>query len=86
MFVSTSAPTPNADANWPSLNKVGLSSFVAVMCRVFFLGKQKVENVERYHIVFAIQLIRCPFLNPRIRGVTILSDIIDVTMRNTAAR
>lgn len=47
---------------------------------------QKSENVERFHILFAIQLIRCPFLNPRIRGVTILSDIIDVTIRNAAVR
>lgn len=46
--------------------------------------EQRTENVERFHIMFAIQLIRCPFLNSRIRGVTILSEIIDITVRNAA--
>ncbi|CAM9482017.1 unnamed protein product [Scytosiphon promiscuus] len=66
-----------------------------VMATMSFLGElmsvmdgnfNKAEHVERFHIMFAIQLIRCPFLNPRIRGVTILSDIIDVTIRNATAR
>ena len=46
--------------------------------------EQRLENGERFHIMFAIQLIRCPFLNPRIRGVVILSNIIDVIVRNAA--
>lgn len=46
--------------------------------------EQRLENGERFHIMFAIQLIRCPFLNPRIRGVVILSNIIDVIIRNAA--
>lgn len=49
-----------------------------------FVFEQRTENVERFHIMFAIQLIRCPFLNPRIRGVTFLSEIIDITVRNAA--
>lgn len=34
--------------------------------------------------MFALQLVRCPFLNPRIRGVSILSEIIDITVRSGA--
>lgn len=47
---------------------------------------QATENVERFHLFFALQLVRCPFLNPRIRGVTILSEIIDITVRSGMRR
>lgn len=43
---------------------------------------QATENTEKFDMTFALQLIRCPFLNPRIRGVTILTDIIDITVRS----
>lgn len=46
--------------------------------------EQAAETVERFHLMFALQLVRCPFLNPRIRGVSILSEIIDITVRSGA--
>lgn len=57
---------------------------VLFVCCLLPSCEQRLENGERFHIMFAIQLIRCPFLNPRIRGVVILSNIIDVIVRNAA--
>ncbi len=58
--------------------------FLPALSYSFLLLEQRVENGERFHIMFAIQLIRCPFLNPRIRGVTNLSGIIEIIVRNAS--
>lgn len=36
----------------------------------------------KFQLMFALQLLRCPSLNPRIRGITLLSEIIDLTVRS----
>eukprot|EP00752_Nemacystus_decipiens_P004045 g3704.t1 len=61
-------------------------SLLGELMSVVDVNFNRLENGERFHIMFAIQLIRCPFLNPRIRGVVILSNIIDVIVRNAASR
>eukprot|EP00903_Cladosiphon_okamuranus_P019913 g18301.t2 len=59
-------------------------SLLGALMSVVDVNFNRLENGERFYIMFAIQLIRCPFLNPRIRGVVILSNIIDVIVRNAA--
>ncbi|CBJ30122.1 conserved unknown protein [Ectocarpus siliculosus] len=61
---------------------MAIMSSLGVVMSAIDMKFNRTENLERFHVMFAIQLIRCPFLNPRIRGVTVLSDIIEVTIRN----
>lgn len=73
----------NINFKIPSLCAHSVLGF-CVVATVALGPAQVLETVGRFHLMFALQLLRCPFLNPRIRGVTLLSDIIDHTVRSGA--
>lgn len=65
----------------------GVLKDVQILLPIVIRGCRIDEWMEQYKLDLCLQLLACPYLNPRIRGITILNDIIEAAQRaENAAR
>ncbi|CAM9265373.1 unnamed protein product [Chrysoparadoxa australica] len=76
------------DANTYEADPVGslLRDLIKLLTVVMPEGFVAEEALEKAQLSLSLQLLECPFLNPRIKGIALLNDIVEMTMRRETYR